>query len=206
MPVQQRVQFAVADSPQARVNKLTQLGSSVESRLAALEQRMSEMVAARPAVVRKNTSGGIIFDGLSGAGVVRRGSDGLVSLYQPLEVTEWQDYFAQCNPQGWAAGVAGVVWYCKIGTMCFVAYAISGTSNDTAASIELPYPVRVAGTDLQTSCRGIDNGIVQVQPSLAFVTNGTRLAEFLPTMSLLSTWANVGVKSVEGELFYRTMT
>ena len=56
-----------------------------------------------------------------------------------LSSTEWTDYQSTSTKTGWSSLSTPIISYRRIGTLIYVNFYLSGTSNSTSTSFTLPY-------------------------------------------------------------------
>lgn len=126
---------------------------------------------------------------------------GTVNGLTPIEETAWTDGFGVLGIAGWAAGATGNILYKKIGSLVFVKFFITGTSNDTVAVINLPF-TGTADFDqyiLAGLCK--DNGTDLTAPSLMRIP-GSVTQVLLYKNFAFDAWTASGVKEIRGQFFY----
>jgi hypothetical protein len=110
---------------------------------------------------------------------------------------EWVDYATGASIVGWASYVDRFISYKMIGTLVFVNFAITGISNSTTTTFNLPAPEIVSGSPLFFCLsKNGDNPYVAAQGqilgslvTLAATPNG-------------NPFAATGTKQVFGQFFY----
>jgi hypothetical protein len=118
--------------------------------------------------------------------------------------TDWTNYFATSTIVGWAAGIAGTIYYKKIGKTVFVDFALSGTSNSTTTTFTLPYNC-VAQPFISTWGNAVDNNIQLTSPGQIYMAGSGNIVEVCKTSAYSHTsWTASNVKQVYGQFFYET--
>ena len=109
----------------------------------------------------------------------------------------WADYKSTSTIVGWTS-TSGYIYYLKIGTMVFVQYSLSGTSNSTSTTFTLPYASAILGYGVGISS---DSGGANAPGLISIAASST--------VTLYSTinsgaWTGSGTKAVYGQFFYQT--
>ena len=145
-----------------------------------------------------NPSNTAYFDGA----MCVEGSSAFAFSPKPAEEGVWADYFATSTKTGWAASPTGQIYTKKIGKTVFVAFNITGTSDQTYATFTVPY----------TSSNTVANvNVGYALNSGTGVTNGALI--LLPANDSIVTlykgvdagaWTNSGTKAIQGQFFYES--
>ena len=109
----------------------------------------------------------------------------------------WTDYSGVSTIIGWTSYTEKFIEYKKIGSLVYVNFRLSGTSNATTASFSLPYAEGQLGNSF-FFCRSTDNG---GSPVAAYGQVSSWTATLAKTISA-GAWTNSGTKSVYGQFFY----
>lgn len=103
---------------------------------------------------------------------------------------------------GWTALPTGTYRYCQIGKMCFFAIDITaGTSNSTAATLTLPFPVKTGAYYGGANGMAMDNGTVLSVASKWYINSADNKIYFGTDMGTGS-WTASGTKRMRCEGFY----
>lgn len=103
---------------------------------------------------------------------------------------------------GWTALPTGTYRYCQIGKMCFFAIDITaGTSNSTAATLTLPFPVKTGAYYGGANGMAMDNGTVLSVASKWYIDSADNKIYFGTDMGTGS-WTASGTKRMRCEGFY----
>lgn len=113
----------------------------------------------------------------------------------------WTDYGSTSTITGWAASPTANIWYKKLGSLVFVNFSISGTSNSTSSSFTLPYTSKNStnayvrglgwGTDNGTDISGMAFGLNYNDNTVNIFKDATTTA-----------WTNSGTKVCRGQFWY----
>lgn len=117
----------------------------------------------------------------------------------------WVDWSASANTVGWSGSPTVSVFYKRVGKLLFVNFSITGTSDTTGATFDLPtgyYPA--AGCDVLTTGFGVDNTTALTAPIVISYTN----AGGGPTITLYkayptAAWTASGTKTVTGQFWFQ---
>lgn len=114
----------------------------------------------------------------------------------------WTDYSATSTIVGWSSFIYKQIYYKVLGSLVFVAFELSGTSNATSISFTLPYaskaaPGQIGGAWNQAG----DNGVALTTAGCFYMPAGGSLVYCYKDMNV-STWTNTNAKYVIGQFFY----
>ena len=114
------------------------------------------------------------------------------------------DYSSSVTATGWSSTTAKVLHYKKKGTSVHLFFRISGTSDSTSASINLPFTAINDATDnihFINNIRAMDNGAWLAAGAQARIVENSATLTF-ETSSDGSGWTASGTKDVLGEIWY----
>lgn len=130
--------------------------------------------------------------------------DEAISMSAKATQTAWTDYFASSTIAGWAASPTGKIMYKKIGSMVFVKFYITGTSDAITASFTVPYTVNNDFTTYLPSGYNSDNSIASATPACIRVNANSTTIQLYKDLTIARLWTALGTKAVYGEFFYET--
>ncbi len=116
----------------------------------------------------------------------------------PLNMFTWQDITAQCTFTGWSSYTVQKVFACKCGSVIFIRYHVTGTSNSTSTNIILPYTAANDGSNQRSVCRVTNNGTVSNTMGMVQLTPNSAQMDFYRDQNSTA-WTNSGSKSVSGQ-------
>lgn len=126
-----------------------------------------------------------------------------ISFEGDVYTVGWTDYSATSTIVGWSSYITKKIYYKKIGKLCFINFAIRGTSDSTAASFTLPYTSSndEAGTGFMAAVQIKDNGTDLTTPGRVRVQpNEDVLYGYKDMVS--GAWTNSGEKMIRGQFWY----
>ena len=118
-------------------------------------------------------------------------------------VDNWVSYGATSTVTGWAATPLTVIRGLSMGSIEFIAFDISGTSNSTGVSFTLPRIAANTGIQFSgTLGYALDNGAILSTAAHYELPANTATVSCMPTMDPTSLWTNANGKRVIGQFWY----
>jgi len=114
----------------------------------------------------------------------------------------WTDYSATSTVAGFASFTDKEIYYKRVGSIVYVVVYISGTSNDTAAQLTLPYAAASAPTATQGYARVRDNGTWQAAGLFYLPASSSTCSFYINSAG--GVFVNSGTKSLMCEFWYHT--
>ena len=127
---------------------------------------------------------------------------GTVNNITPIGETAWADYFSTSTIAGWAASPTGYIYYKKIGSMCFIKFKITGTSNADATSFTIPYANYNDFEGYFSAGNTVDNGTAATTPAAIRIAGNSATIVLYKDLSTANAWTTSGTKTIYGEFFY----
>lgn len=120
-----------------------------------------------------------------------------------IDTVPWTDYSASANPLGWSGTPTVSVKYKKVGKLVFVHYKITGTSNATTATFDLPYSNGGGATLYASLATLADNGTYEAAGYTSMISASNRVNCY---RSAGTAWTDSGTKAIYGSFWYEAST
>lgn len=117
--------------------------------------------------------------------------------------TDIADYLSTSTIVGFTGSVTGLIYYKKIGSLCFVNFYLTGTSNSASFTFTLPYTNKnITGNTVAVPIRVADNGSVQTGAGLLFLAANSDTVTLGKTLTSGGGWTTSGTKTAYGQFFF----
>jgi len=128
--------------------------------------------------------------------------DEAVSMSAKATQGVWTDYFASSTIVGWAASPTGAIWCKQVGSMMFVKFYITGTSNAQGTTFTLPVANNNDFDVYLPAGYTVNNGVASVNPGCIRPNKNYATVNLFRDITTGLAWTTSGIKTVHGEFFY----
>jgi hypothetical protein len=113
----------------------------------------------------------------------------------------WQDYYSSSTVTGWSGTPnPNLIYYKRLGNLCFVAFDIDGTSNSATTSFTLPYSA-ASGVGIYSFIRCANNGTWDSEDSYIYMAAGGNTVTAYRN-DAGTAWTASGRKVIRGRFWY----